>query len=281
MKNVLFIDKPQNITSFGVCKVLRKVFGIKRIGHTGTLDPLATGVLIVLLDKATKANQFLVTDYKEYLASAEWGKETDTLDSQGQICKEAPVKLPSKEEMEAILANFRGEISQVPPLTSAIKIRGKKLYEYQRQNIAIAIPERKVNIYSLELIALNEKGFTIKTRVSAGTYIRSLVRDIAKASSNLATLVALRRLSVDTIDVSKCDKLSENIADYHLQDLNAILANKYVTFDILDKVEEVKSGHKLLLNSKEKRVFLKSKDEALAIYELREDGYYHCVRGLF
>lgn len=281
MGNVLYIDKPKGYTSFDVCNALRKVFKTKKIGHTGTLDPLATGVLIILLDKATKANQFLVSAKKEYLASVEWGKETDTLDCDGKIVKTKEVHVPSEEEMLTILKSFIGDSIQIPPLTSAIKINGKKLYEYQRQKIAVEIPPRNITVYNLDLINLNSQGFCVKAQVSSGTYIRSLVRDIALKSNNLATLVSLRRLKVDDVDVNECDKLSKDISNYHLHNLSSILTSKFLSIDVGTNLPLVKNGKKILLNTKVKRVFLKNKEEALAIYELREDGYYHCVRGLF
>ena len=136
MLNALFINKPSGITSFDVCFRLRKVLGTKKIGHTGTLDPLADGVMIVLFDKATKANQFLVTDNKEYIARVRLGIETDTLDIDGNVINETAYNLPDKDDLINVLDSFLGQSRQEVPLTSAISVNGKRLYQYQReQNI--------------------------------------------------------------------------------------------------------------------------------------------------
>ena len=132
MKNVLYVDKPSGMTSFDVCYRLRKVLKTKKIGHTGTLDPLASGVMIILFDKATKANQFLVSDNKEYIAKVKLGVETDTLDIDGKIIKEAPYSLPEKDKLIEVLNSFVGSSRQIVPLTSAVSVNGKRLYQYQR-----------------------------------------------------------------------------------------------------------------------------------------------------
>ena len=165
MSKVIYVDKPEGITSFDVCYKLRKVFNTKAIGHTGTLDPLASGVMIVLVDKATKANQFLVGDDKEYVAKVVYGYQTDTLDKDGKIIKKENFKTPDPKDLNAVLDSYIKTYDQEPPLTSAIKVKGKKLYEYQRQGLSVEIPKRKVTIYDMTLLETKDDGFSFKVKV--------------------------------------------------------------------------------------------------------------------
>ena len=153
---ILYIDKPKGLTSFDICFKLRKVLGTKKIGHTGTLDPNATGLMIILSDKDSKANQFLVSDNKEYIATCLLGIETDTLDIDGKVVNTKEEFMPDKEEIKNVLSSFLGESYQIPPMTSAIKKNGKKLYEYQREGIEVEIEPRKINIEEIELLDIND-----------------------------------------------------------------------------------------------------------------------------
>lgn len=280
MNNVLYLDKPAGMTSFDVCFALRKVFGTKKIGHTGTLDPSATGVMIILLDKATKANQFLVSDRKEYIAEILLGVETDTLDLDGNVLERQKVTPFSKQRLHEVLQSFIGKTTQVPPLTSAIKVHGKKLYEYQRQGKEVEIPVREIEIYSCELLALNDDSFVIKVEVSSGTYIRSLARDIAKKLNNIACLKSLRRTKIDHISVESCNSLSTDKENFVLHNVADLLSRRFFTIDVADETEII-HGKKMKLNTEEPMVFLKKDQQALAIYRREEDGFYHSVRGLF
>ena len=165
MKNVLYVNKPSGMTSFDVCYRLRKVLGTKKIGHTGTLDPLASGVMIVLFDKATKANQFLVSDNKEYIAKIKFGIETDTLDIDGNVIKESPYSLPNKEKIIEVLKSFIGPGKQVVPMTSAISVNGKRLYQYQREGKEVELPVRDINVYEIELLEMFDDGFSFRSKV--------------------------------------------------------------------------------------------------------------------
>ena len=152
MNKILVVNKPIGFTSHDVVNKLRKIFKTKRVGHTGTLDPDATGVLVVCLNDATKLVQFLEADSKEYIAEVLIGKSTDTYDLSGNIIDEKNVDSLSNKEIDKVLNTFIGQIKQQPPIYSAIKINGKKLYEYARNNEYIDIPTRIVNVFSLERI---------------------------------------------------------------------------------------------------------------------------------
>lgn len=211
---VLIIDKPAGWTSHDVVGKLRKILKTKRIGHTGTLDPFATGVLVMLVGKATRLAQFLDKDVKEYEAVVRFGFETDTGDRTGTSRTETRnSKSVSVEEIEKVLPDFRGEIEQTPPMYSAKKIEGKKLYELARKGGEIERKPQKVVIYELEII----KDQRLKTRdqislrvvCSAGTYIRTLAEDIGRKIGTGAHLAELRRIRAGKFDLSKAVTIEE------------------------------------------------------------------------
>lgn len=212
----LIIDKPEDWTSHDVVGKLRKILRTKRIGHTGTLDPFATGVLVALVGKATRLAQFLDKDAKEYEAEIAFGFETDTGDRTGSRKPEAGSrKLVSVEELENILPEFRGEIWQTPPMYSAKKIEGKKLYELARKGVEIEREPVKVKIYELDLIdktrnsKLKAQNFSVRVSCSAGTYIRTLAEDIGRRLETGAHLAELRRTKAGKFDLSRAVTLEE------------------------------------------------------------------------
>ena len=278
---VLYIDKPKGITSFDVCFRLRKVLHTKKIGHTGTLDPNATGVMVVLFDKDTKANQFLVSAYKEYEAEVILGIQTDTLDIDGEIIETGEVRMPDRAELLRALNKYLGNSKQLPPLTSAIKIDGKKLYEYQREGVEVEIPLRDIEIKEIELLKVNENTFSFRCVVSSGTYIRSLVRDVLNDLGVIGTLKELRRTRVDAISIDDCESLDVVVAcNYKVHNLLDILSKQYQTV-VLKNDLRVRQGKVLKLDNCTERVLIAANNQAIAIYEKRDDGLYHCLRGLW
>ncbi len=282
MNKVLYINKPKGMTSFDLCYKLRKVFNTRSIGHTGTLDPNATGVMVILLNKACKANQFLVHDTKEYIAKVEFGYETDTLDIDGQIIKEEAFIAPTTQETYLkVFKEFLGKIEQIPPMTSAIKVNGKKLVDYQREGKEVEIPKREVEIYNLELIDFDEKGFTFKALVSSGTYIRTLMKDICLKLNCLSTLVELTRTQVGAINLEQCDDFEEVLkGNYHLYSLYESLAHLYEVVEVED-VKWIMNGKHLHLNTDANQVLICHDKEVLAIYERYHNDEFKSVRGLF
>ncbi len=222
---ILIIDKPENFTSHDVVARLRQILKTKRIGHTGTLDPFATGVLVMLVGKATRLAQFLDKDKKEYEATVRFGFETDTGDGTGSPKSKAQsLKSVSIDALENVLKSFRGEIEQTPPMYSAKKVDGKKLCELARKGIEIERKPVKVTIYEIELIEdqkpkteelqKNDFGlwtldFGLKVLCSAGTYIRTLAEDIGRKSEIGAHLSALRRTRAGIFDLSKAVTIEE------------------------------------------------------------------------
>lgn len=190
---IIVIDKPQSWTSMDVCAKLRGVFHEKRVGHAGTLDPMATGVLPVFIGRATRAVEFASESEKEYIAGLKLGVITNTQDTTGEVLETRPADV-SPASLEQVLAQFRGPIEQIPPMYSAIKVNGKKLYELARKGREVARAPRPVTIYSLTLEEqTGPTDFTLRVRCSKGTYIRTLCHDIGHALGCGGTMSALRR----------------------------------------------------------------------------------------
>lgn len=216
MTGVLILDKPADFTSFDAVAVCRRLCHERKIGHTGTLDPMATGVLPLLLGKATRAASLLEDTDKEYEAGFRLGMATDTEDSTGKVLEtsETPV---SREVLENLLPRFRGEIMQVPPMYSAVSKDGKRLYELARKGIKVERDARPVTVFKLELTEYSEESREGKLVVSCskGTYIRTLIADLAKAAGSLGVMTALRRTRAcgftlaDAITLDEAKALSE------------------------------------------------------------------------
>lgn len=192
---VLIIDKPRDFTSFDVCALMRGLLGTKKIGHAGTLDPMATGVLPVLVGKATKTADVLPDHDKEYEASFRLGLITDTLDVWGEAKQDIRVSDITTENIQNMLNRFRGEITQIPPMYSAVSVNGRKLYDLARKGIEVERPERQVFINELELLSFDEKNGegSLRCACSKGTYIRTLISDIGECLGCGAAMTALRR----------------------------------------------------------------------------------------
>lgn len=217
MNGVIIINKEKDFTSFDVVAVVRKTLKEKKVGHTGTLDPNATGVLPVLLGKATKAQDIITNHDKRYTASLRFGIETDTEDIWGEITNHCD-KNVSKEEIEKILPDFVGKISQIPPMYSAVKIDGVRLYDLARQGKTVERKQREITVYSIDLIRFDEKTQTgvLDIFCSKGTYVRTLISDIAKKLGTFGVMTDLERTSAcsysidESITLSKLKEIVEN-----------------------------------------------------------------------
>ena len=190
---IIIIDKPAGWTSMDVCAKLRGILKTKKIGHAGTLDPMATGVLPVFVGQATRAVSFAEGGEKEYVAGLRLGRTTNTQDTEGQTLTQAPVTV-KREELEAVLPRFTGEISQIPPMFSAIKINGQKLYDLARQGKEVERKARAVTIFALEVVEqVSETDYILRIRCSKGTYVRTLCHDIGQALGCGGCMFSLRR----------------------------------------------------------------------------------------
>ncbi len=221
MLGLLLLDKPQGITSFGAVARIKRLANEKRVGHTGTLDPMATGVLPILIGRATVLSQYLIEADKSYTATVKLGVATDSCDITGNVISQCDVNC-SDNDIENVLKQFLGRQMQTPPMYSAIKQNGVRMYELARRGETVDIPAREIEIFSLsKTSALNSQNeFDIDCTVSKGTYIRSLCRDIGQVLDCGAALTVLRRTKTAGFDISKCVKLDdltpENIGDYIL-----------------------------------------------------------------
>ncbi len=274
--SILFIDKPKGLSSFDVCFRLRKKLGTKKIGHTGTLDPNASGVMIVLSDKQTKLNQFIVSRKKEYIATVLIGKETDTLDIDGQVINEKDEKMPDKEIIKECLNKYLGKSKQEVPLTSAIHVDGKRLYEYQRENKKVELPLRDIEVFDIELISVSKDEFEFKVTVSGGTYIRSLVRDILRDLGIIGTLKELRRTAIDKVRIDECQSLdSDELTDHDAYDF---LKDYYPVYEA-DNMNDILNGKPLNIDRQDDEILIVNQKKVLAIY-YKDDDLYRCKRGL-
>ena len=221
MNGILVVNKEKGYTSRDVVNIVSKVLNTKKVGHTGTLDPIAEGVLVLTIGKCTKLCNYLTSNYKEYDAEFELGYETDTLDNTGSVLKTSDKKV-SEEEIVNVINSFVGEYNQEVPKYSAVKINGKKLYEYARNEEELSLPSRLVDIKNIEVIDVG-KVIKIKCIVSKGTYIRSLIRDIGVKLETYATMTNLLRTKQGMFDIK---------TSYKLEDI------KNGTYELI-KVEEV------------------------------------------
>ncbi len=271
MNGAFFIDKESGCTSRDVVNEIIKKVETNKVGHTGTLDPMATGVLVVCVGRATKLVDILTSDVKTYEAEITLGIKTDTYDITGNILQECVPVMDDKTIISAI-NSFKGEYDQEVPIYSAVKVNGKKLYEYARNNENVILPKKRVNILDIKLISdikkINNKiVFSIQTTVSKGTYIRALVNDIAHRLNTIGVMSSLRRIQCGNISIEQC----KNINDIKLNDLVSIkeLLKEYkmkVVDDILKK--DILNG-KIIDNlyGENLIVFLDKDDKVLAIYK--------------
>ena len=205
---IILVDKPADWTSHDVVAKLRGILHERRVGHSGTLDPMATGLLTVFVGRATRAVQFAETHNKHYVASLRCGYSTDTQDTSGRVTVQTGIS-PTEAELTDVLPEFTGEISQIPPMYSAIKVSGKKLYELARKGETVERKPRTVNISELSLVGHDGDDFVLSVSCSKGTYIRTLCNDIGERLGCLACMSALRRTNAGPFDVRDAHTLSE------------------------------------------------------------------------
>ena len=212
MDGILIVNKPKNYTSNDIVNKIKKILNTK-VGHTGTLDPNATGVLPLLLGKGTKFSKYLINHDKKYIATLQLGIKTATADVEGEIIEEkaVDVSIYNEEILNEVLNNFVGKQIQTPPIYSAIKVKGKKLYEYARNNMEVEIPKREIEIYSIQLVEFNVKSNQIKFSVecSKGTYIRSLCEDIATKLGTVGYMIELDRVRAGEFDIKQSVTIEE------------------------------------------------------------------------
>ena len=273
MNGIILVNKPYGYTSRDVVNILCKKFKTKRIGHTGTLDPIATGVLILCIGSATKLVEALTSDDKEYIATVELGTLTDTLDNTGNVIKEEKTNV-NVNQIKKALEKMQGVYEQEVPIYSAVKINGKKLYEYAREGINVDLPKRMVNIKSLELInnikyENNKTTFQIRCHVSKGTYIRSLVNDIAHELGTVGTMTSLNRVKQGIFNISDSYTLEDIENDnYKLLSIKEALSNVKQVIVSGEELFKIKNGTRLEnIYHSDKVLFLDEFNNEIALYK--------------
>lgn len=265
MNGIILINKHKGCTSHDIVYKVKKICN-EKVGHTGTLDPMATGVLPLLIGKGTLCSKYLINHDKTYNVQLQLGKRTDTLDSEGKVIEEIEVNsdIFEKENIQKVLKSFIGKQQQIPPIYSAIKVNGKKLYEYARKGENVEIKPRNIEIYEISLLNINKESKQIKFQVSCskGTYIRTLCEDIAIRLGNIGYMLNLERTRVGKFDISNCitlDELEKN------KDNLELIKNKIISIEKLFEVNE-----NIELDNKKLELFL----NGVKLTQNKKDGIY-------
>ena len=273
MDGILIVNKEKGYTSRDIVNIIGKKFKTKKVGHTGTLDPMATGVLVICINNTTKLVEILQADDKEYVAEITLGYDTDTLDITGKILNEENVYI-EKERIIEVLEKMKGFYEQEVPIYSAVKINGKKLYEYARNNVPVELPKRKIEIKEIELIdeikyENNKTIFSIRCVGSSGCYIRSLAKDIASKLNTIGVMSNLNRTREGIFKLENAYNLeSIEKGNYSLIALNKDLFN-YKKIVVNDKLKEKIQNGSLIQNiyNEDIVLFLDEKDNLIALYK--------------
>lgn len=272
MDGIVLINKEKNCTSRDVVNQVSKILKTKKIGHTGTLDPIATGVLVLCIGKATKLVEVITSYDKEYEAEVILGIKTDTKDITGKILKEEKAII-SKENIEECLKKMIGTYNQTVPIYSAVKINGKKLYEYARNNEEIKLPKRKVTIKELKLISdityeKEKTKFKIKCHVSKGTYIRSLIEDIATNLNTIGTMENLKRTKQGNFQITSANTIQDiENNKFKIYSIEEILEKFYKIEMTDDLYFKIKNGSIIKNNYNHDIVAFTKNDKVIAIYK--------------
>lgn len=284
MDGFVLINKPVGLTSREVSSRLMKKYQTKKVGHIGTLDPFASGLLIVAVNKATKAIPFVKDDKKTYEATLKLGEKTDTLDLTGKVIASKEVKNHSESEIIEVLNSFLGESEQIPPMTSAIHVNGKRLYELAHKGIEIERKPRKITVHSISLDEYDSKNHLIKftATVSKGTYVRTLAEDIASKLGEFGHLIALKRTKVEHFSLEDANEIDD---EYNVKSVYSILSSfMKVVIKEEKEVIDIKNGKVKYLDfiSKEKDILVvNEKLFPIAVYRLDETNHLKFERGLF
>lgn len=279
MDGILVVNKEKGYTSRDVVNIVSKILGTKKIGHTGTLDPIAEGVLVLCIGKYSKVSEVLTSYDKEYLSEMCLGIETDTLDIEGNVLKEENTSYITEKQIQEVFSSFPKTYLQEVPKYSAVKINGKKLYEYARRNIDVSLPKRMVTIYELKLLTIQRKEnkifISFQTKVSKGTYIRSLIRDIASSLHTIGVMTSLIRQKQGNFSIQDAYSIEDiKQGNYQLLKLKDILSIpiQIVEEDLL--LKKVKNGVYLDNPNQESMILFMTKDQKeIALYKKKEDNH--------
>ena len=281
MDGLLLINKDSGLTSQAVLTKLKHILNEPKIGHCGTLDPIAKGVLVVLLGQATKLSNFLLEENKEYEAEVTLGIKTDTFDKTGNVLEEKEVNV-TDSDIDKVLQSFLGESMQTPPIYSAIKIDGKKLYDYARSGKEVEFSDRLITVYSINRTSnLTNNKFTFRTKVSKGTYIRSLINDVGIKLNTFATMSRLTRTSSGNFSIKDSYTLDDvKNGNFKVISMLDAISIKKIELD-QETYKKVSCGGKISLkqfeNVNDKQIAFTYNNKLVAIYE-RYESYYGALR---
>lgn len=282
MDGVLLINKEEGLSSFDVVRKLKKLLNTKKVGHCGTLDPLAKGLLVVTVGKALKISRFLEADEKEYVATIKLGERTLTLDREGEIVEKKDITPFNKEDIEKVFNSLIGKIKQKPPIYSAVSVNGKRLYEYARENIEVEIKERDIEIKELELLEYDNDFIKYRVVCSKGTYIRVLCETIANKLNNIGYMSDLVRTRIGKLYLDNAYTLSDiENNNYKLIDIESSLTN-FVILTVKDRdLYKAENGNVLDFYIKGNVLVVNELREVIAIYEGdKENNRLMCNRVL-
>ena len=268
---VIVINKKSGPTSFDIVNEVSHIFGIKKVGHTGTLDPLAEGILIIAIGKATKIVELLTSKDKEYIAEVKLGFCTDSYDTDGAILNRC--NIPDNLDISNVLNSFKKTYMQEVPIYSAVKVNGKKLYEYARSGKSVTLPKKEVTIKEIELLSKNSSSFTFRTLVTKGCYIRSLIQDISKELGVYATMSRLIRTKQGVVSIDKSNTIDDLLNNnYRILSIEECLDYPIVIINDDDKFK-VSNGVRLenKWNIEDRVIFKDSNNRLLGIYEVRDN----------
>lgn len=282
MDGVLLVDKSVGISSFGVVSKIKKSLKTRDVGHCGTLDPMAEGLMVICVNKALKIAKYLTEDRKKYIAKVKLGETTPTLDVEGEIIEKIEVPEYNEEEIINVLNSFKGEIEQVPPMYSAIQVNGKRLYEYARNNEKVDIPPRKVEILDIKFVEYKDHEIKFEVECSKGTYIRTLCADIAIKLNNIGYMTYLRRVNAGVFDIKDSSTLKEiEEGTYKMTSIKDALLS--VGFDCIVasdyEKKMIKDGRTINRVLNNKTLYIDENQEPLAMYEYdQENKVSKCLR---
>lgn len=281
MDAIILLNKPAGMTSFAAAAAVRKAVGERKAGHTGTLDPNASGLMIILLGRYTKLAPYCVSNRKHYLAEFIMGKAYDTEDIWGTVTDEKDPSVYDDAVLAEVSARMTGEQEQVPPMYSAVKVNGRKLYQMARQGKTVERAARHITVDRLEVTHVTDNTYRMDAVVSSGTYIRTLIADYAAQLGEYAAMSRLERTGIEHLRLADADTLD---------DVRAGVFRSMSPYDVIDPVYPrvefhdpalIRSGRAVRLSCTDPVVMIVHERELLAAYERRDDGLYHCLRGLF
>ena len=280
----VLINKRVGVTSRKVDNVIQRLFHTRKVGHLGTLDPFASGLLVIAIDKGCKSLPFIDDSFKKYRAKLKLGEMTNTGDLTGDIIKVCPVDGIYPEVIDLVFKSFLGESEQVPPMSSALHVDGRRLYELSHQGIEVERKPRKITIKSLKLLSFTENLIEFEVICSRGTYVRTLGEDIAFKLGTCGHLIELEREEIGNIKLESAKDIDEINENDLINPIN-LISLKHIIMEDASIIKDIKDGKSISLKETDERVLICQKEAdqliALAVYERKEGDVYSPVRGLW